>query len=707
LAQLSRRLLPRPAVKALLGLDRSQMLGLIGSKSVLEEARRQGEAGLCDNHLHSGAADELGDLLVRLAPRVVDGGEPRKLADAVGPRKGSRLNAAPLILAVVAACALLHPSFQPGSAVEFADDAWWRRAKRAAEEGPEIDESEFAALRAPIRELSGGLGFTPQLCDLYDALAAVAHGAPMQSEKQEACRRGLVALVALYGLISVPLDSRLGTFVSRFRLMRHVRDLFGEDSGRLASAIRTMYLEDGVSAVELRKSIIAPSSRTVSVPRIRSAIERDIKEHAQAALHACENTGNENLVVRMPLTFTRREAEPVDLPVEANDYVPFRAPVGETLAVADAIVQAVETEPERRLVGAVDLVGNEKMVPNWLYAIAYQRIARATEELEFACHAGEYFADQTEGLRRIAEVALFSPVRVRRIGHCLALGIDNGVEAKSGNEETAGLLESVTWSLLALEGSNRLQLGVSAPNPPKDLVAALKIAMQRLADEVFGQGICSVPGICNWYLSRFDSTAMGRWLPDLLQVGPTEATSWPRGVSRSRIPTPTDVADAMLAVSVYKTSFDVPLAGSTRRVQYRPASVIPADLRQQVPGLLREASAYTRESVRAWLASNEIVIESCPSSNAALSSVSITQHPIWKFHQHDLLCSVNTDDPALFGASLREEYAHVGMVAHAHGEDGAEFVAAMAKTSRNAGMIQKPLCGPGEKSISAYRALAG
>jgi len=352
-------------------------------------------------------------------------------------------------------------------------------------------------------------------------------------------------------------------------------------------------------------------------------------------------------------------------------------------------------------------VGDEKKVPNWLYAIAYQRIASSPgSTLEFACHAGEYFADQMEGVRRIAEVALFTPANVRRVGHCLALETSSGVDSRN-TVETGTLLEDVIWSVLVLGGRNeaRLAQGTSKTVVSPELVRKLKRVILQLASTVFGTKT-SVEDVRRWYLGRFETATMARWLPQL-QMSPAETTSWPRGMERGLLPKPTGLLDGMLAASVYAMSVDVHTSHGVRRVDYNPAARPSGDVLAEARSLLTEAGDYAVKPVQRWLRSRKIVIESCPSSNAALAELPITRHPVWAFHKAKLRCSINTDDPALFGSSLVEEYAHAGMVAENDGGEGDSFVSTLATTSRTEGMIARPLCRATETPVLVYRALLG
>lgn len=58
-----------------------------------------------------------------------------------------------------------------------------------------------------------------------------------------------------------------------------------------------------------------------------------------------------------------------------------------------------------------------------------------------------------------------------------------------------------------------------------------------------------------------------------------------------------------------------------------------------------------------YLAQQQIAVEMCPLSNVCTGAVgSYAQHPIRQFFERGIPISVNTDDPAMFGNSLAEEY---------------------------------------------------
>ncbi len=67
--------------------------------------------------------------------------------------------------------------------------------------------------------------------------------------------------------------------------------------------------------------------------------------------------------------------------------------------------------------------------------------------------------------------------------------------------------------------------------------------------------------------------------------------------------------------------------------------------------------AIEDETLMRYLAEKQIPLECCPLSNVRTGVVkSIEAHPVKKFFEAGLLVTVNTDDPAMFGNSLAQEY---------------------------------------------------
>ncbi|MBN1641960.1 MAG: adenosine deaminase [Anaerolineae bacterium] len=58
-----------------------------------------------------------------------------------------------------------------------------------------------------------------------------------------------------------------------------------------------------------------------------------------------------------------------------------------------------------------------------------------------------------------------------------------------------------------------------------------------------------------------------------------------------------------------------------------------------------------------YLAEHRIPLEMCPTSNVQTGVVpALREHPLRRYLRHGLVVTVNTDDPAMFGSSLAQEY---------------------------------------------------
>ncbi|MEM8535929.1 MAG: adenosine deaminase, partial [Chloroflexota bacterium] len=78
----------------------------------------------------------------------------------------------------------------------------------------------------------------------------------------------------------------------------------------------------------------------------------------------------------------------------------------------------------------------------------------------------------------------------------------------------------------------------------------------------------------------------------------------------------------------------------------------------QVERIGHGTRAEEDERLIAYLASQRIPIEMCPLSNLRTGVVArIEDHPVRRYFERGLLVTINTDDPAMFGNSLAEEYA--------------------------------------------------
>ena len=88
-----------------------------------------------------------------------------------------------------------------------------------------------------------------------------------------------------------------------------------------------------------------------------------------------------------------------------------------------------------------------------------------------------------------------------------------------------------------------------------------------------------------------------------------------------------------------------------------PASIWSAIRSLKVERIGHGTRAIEDKSLMKYLADTQIPLECCPLSNVRTGVVkSIELHPVKKFFDAGLLVTINTDDPAMFGNSLAEEY---------------------------------------------------
>ena len=88
-----------------------------------------------------------------------------------------------------------------------------------------------------------------------------------------------------------------------------------------------------------------------------------------------------------------------------------------------------------------------------------------------------------------------------------------------------------------------------------------------------------------------------------------------------------------------------------------PESVWGAVRDARVERIGHGTRAAEDERLLDYLAEHRIPVETCPISNVKTAVIpSVGEHPIREFQKRGIPVSVNTDDPAMFGNSLAEEY---------------------------------------------------
>jgi adenosine deaminase len=87
-----------------------------------------------------------------------------------------------------------------------------------------------------------------------------------------------------------------------------------------------------------------------------------------------------------------------------------------------------------------------------------------------------------------------------------------------------------------------------------------------------------------------------------------------------------------------------------------PRSVAAALDLLQADRILHGVRAIEDEELLTQLASSQVCLDVCPTSNAKLSVFTLEDHPLPVLLDRGIRCTVNADDPLLFGTTLGQEY---------------------------------------------------
>ncbi|GIH13261.1 adenosine deaminase [Rugosimonospora africana] len=135
--------------------------------------------------------------------------------------------------------------------------------------------------------------------------------------------------------------------------------------------------------------------------------------------------------------------------------------------------------------------------------------------------------------------------------------------------------------------------------------------------------------------------------------------------------------EAGMPAEPYRRAFDIARDGGLAPVPHAGEAAGPDSIRE----ILTFNPARIRHGIRAVedqellkeIVERGIVLDVCPTSNLRTGVVpSIEEHPLPALHEAGALCTINTDDPAMFGTDLGREYE----IASRLGLDPAEAYAA-------------------------------
>lgn len=112
----------------------------------------------------------------------------------------------------------------------------------------------------------------------------------------------------------------------------------------------------------------------------------------------------------------------------------------------------------------------------------------------------------------------------------------------------------------------------------------------------------------------------------------------------------------------------------------------------------REIAEAVQEYMLEKMATNGIIVETNPSSNAVISEMDgVLTHPIWRLRQdkeHRVMATINTDDPSVFNATVANEHAQVYYALLYRGlspEEALKEVDTMRDTALRTSFISSPV----------------
>jgi len=121
-------------------------------------------------------------------------------------------------------------------------------------------------------------------------------------------------------------------------------------------------------------------------------------------------------------------------------------------------------------------------------------------------------------------------------------------------------------------------------------------------------------------------------------------------------------AETVCPPDPYAKAFEIAKAGGLASVPHAGESAGPESIRQTMTSLKADRirhgiSAVEDHELLAELATKRIVLDVCPTSNLRTKSVaSLAEHPLPALLKAGVSCTVNTDDPAMFGTDLGREH---------------------------------------------------
>lgn len=298
------------------------------------------------------------------------------------------------------------------------------------------------------------------------------------------------------------------------------------------------------------------------------------------------------------------------------------------------------SSPAWALADGIDVCGLEAAIPNWVITPALsafsQRAALAGQKVSYRFHAGEWQWTPLHGLRRVAEALKvdMSGFRNCRIGHGLALFDDDW--SRLDTEPIDELLDDLLYAYRELDRPSHRQVRWR-----------IEREVWLLIDACYG------PSAADWLRTRdiaFVSRAYeSRSSPKVLQRISNIAEIGNRlefvdGPSSAVLMSADEVASLHMS----------PLCSTVAVSEHDVISKRVNRLRD----LLSDVAEILRPKFIGLFSDDFLTIEVCPSSNVNIGTFrSLTRHPVANMMKYGMNVAIGTDDPAVFGSWLADEFA--------------------------------------------------
>jgi Adenosine deaminase len=418
------------------------------------------------------------------------------------------------------------------------------------------------------------------------------------------------------------------------------------------------HLARGVKLVhaELRTAEDGPGGERDVITAMAASLDQQFRgyEDHVAATSADRRPGvSWPVCLIKPSTRLARSVQPTDTPGVAQSlsvesgHPPMRFALGRLWTAVGAATKLLLVDHQaRKLCPGFDVAGDEASLPSWCFALMFQESMKLLSysdspegqlPVTFRVHAGESYSSPLEGLRRVDEAVthVVPPGRRPRIGHALVLHMPKWDLEQLKHQALDEAFDDLVWAWQTLE---------SGPTPlERGLVQHLELAIREIGREIYPDAHAQMRVADDYrrgYRARFDS-ASAREVGLILESVTTAPDSWPR-LAQSLVPG-ADVRQEHSLMKSYLTDASL----------YRAVGTPLVDSAK-----LRLAFELIQPRVVARMRERATVVEACPTSNLVIAGVQgYAEHPMLSLIQQGIAVTINTDDPGLFGTTIRDEYA--------------------------------------------------